>query len=59
MVFYFLRSDKDSSCSIIVRGKPVNPGDGEGMQVLCTLHFMGQKTLIEVLWKQLSSLDEC
>jgi len=58
-VFYFLRGDKDGSCSIIVRGKPVNLGDGEGMQVPSTLHFTGQKTFIEVLRKQLSSLDEC
>ena len=58
-VFYFLRGDKDGSCSVIMRGKPVNLGDGEGMQVPCTLHFTGQKTFIEVLRKQLSSLDEC
>lgn len=59
MVFYFLRGDKDSSGSIIVKGKPVNPGDGQRMQMPCTLHFTEQKTLIEVLWKQVSNLDEC
>lgn len=58
-VFYFLRGDKDGSCSVIVGGKPVNLGDGEGIQVQCTLHFTGQKKFIEVLRKQLSSLDEC
>ena len=58
-VFYFLRGDKDCSCSVIVRGKPINLGDGEGMQVPCTLHFMGQKAFIKVLRKQLSSVDEC
>ena len=58
-VFYFLRGDKGSLCSSIVGGKPVNLGDGEGMQMPCTLHFTGQKAFIEVLRKQLSSLDEC
>lgn len=58
-VFYFLRADKTGSCSVIVRGKPVNLGDGEGMQVPCSLHFTGQKAFIEVLRKQLSSLEEC
>jgi len=58
-VLYLLRGDKDGSCSVIVRGKPVNLGDGEGIQVPCILRFMGQKTFIEVPRKQLSSLDEC
>ena len=29
MVFYFLRTDKNNSCTAIVKGKPVNLGDGE------------------------------
>ena len=37
-VFYFLRADKNNSCTAIVKGKPVNLGDGESMQVPCTLH---------------------
>jgi len=36
-VFYFLRGDKDSSCSTIMRGKPVNLGDGEG---ICKCHAL-------------------
>ena len=26
-----------------MKGKPVNLGDGEGLQVPCTLHFNGKK----------------
>ena len=36
-VFYFLRANKNNSCTAIMKGKPVNLGDGEGMQVPCTL----------------------
>ena len=32
-IFYFLRSDELSSCKIVITGKPVNLGDGEGIQV--------------------------
>ena len=57
-VFYFLRADKSiNSCTVIVRGKAVNLGDGEGMQVPCTLHFKGEKAFIEVLRKQLLILE--
>ena len=33
----------------------VNCGDGEGMQVQCTLHFKGHKKIIDLLKKELSS----
>ena len=32
-IFYFLQTDKQNSCYIIVRGKAVNQGDGKGMKV--------------------------
>ena len=34
---FFLRADQYSYCHAVVKGKPVNLGDGDGMQVLCTL----------------------
>ena len=36
-VFYFLRTDEYGSWSVLVKEKPVNLGDGDGMQVSCTL----------------------
>ena len=52
-IFYFLRADEWSECKVIVTGKPVNRGDGDGMQVPCLLKFHGQKTLIGILKQQL------
>ena len=48
-VFYFLKG----SCTAIVKGKAINLGDGEGMQVPCTLHFKGTTKFIDVLRQQL------
>ena len=38
--FYFLRTDDYSSCNVLIKGKPVNLGDGDGMQVSCLLNFV-------------------
>ena len=51
--FYFLRADEWSECKVVVTGKPVNRGDGDGMQVPCLLKFHGQKSLIGILKQQL------
>lgn len=55
--FYFLWADKNNSCTITVKGKPANLDDGDGMQFLCTLHFTGKKQFIEVLQKQLLTIE--
>ena len=52
-IFYFLRADEWSECKVIVAGKPVNGGNGDGMQVSCLLKFHGQKSLIGILKQQL------
>ena len=36
-IFYFLRADIYAKCKVIITGKEVNLGDGEGMQVPCLL----------------------
>ena len=41
-VFYFLRADEYGSCNVLIKGKPVNLGDGDRMQVLCSLNFVGR-----------------
>ena len=52
-ILYFLRADEWTECKVIVTGKPVNRGDGDGMQVPCLLKFHGQKSLIGILKQQL------
>jgi len=56
-VFYFLRADEKCSCTAIVKGKAVNLGDGEGMQVPCILHFKGTNKFIDVLRQQLQTFQ--
>ena len=55
-IFYFLRADIYSSCTVI--GKAINLGDGEGMQVPCQLKFTGQEKYVEILQKELKKLDQ-
>ena len=31
MIFYFLRADQDAECKVVITGKEVNLGDGDGM----------------------------
>ena len=52
-LFYFLRADEYDSCNVLIKGKPVNLGDGDGMQVSCTLNFVGGKKFICILQKTL------
>ena len=52
-IFYFLPADEWSEYKVIVTGKPVNHGDGDGMQVPCLPKFHGQKSLIGILKQQL------
>ena len=52
-IFYFLRADELSSCKIVVTGKPVNLGDGEGMQVPCKLIFTRIEKCIDILKRHL------
>ena len=45
-IFYFLRADKYSICEVEITGKPVNLGDGEGMQVPCKLNLTGKRKFV-------------
>ena len=53
-VFYFVRANKMNTASITVTGKRVNFGDGQGLQIPCTISFKGEEKYIEVLKKQLN-----
>ena len=50
-----LRTDKKKDCTVVVTGKAVNRGDGEGVQVPCTLYFKGHHKFIDILKKEVSS----
>ena len=52
-VFYFLRADEYGSCDVLIKGKSVNLGDGDGMQVPCSSNFTGRKKFIDILEKAL------
>ena len=48
-VFYFPRTNPINTASTTVTGKTVNFGDGEGLQILCTVLFKREEKYIEVL----------
>ena len=51
-IFYF----EWSECKVIVTGKPVYRGDGDGMKVPCLLKFHGQKSIIGIVKQQLDAM---
>ena len=53
-VFYFLRANLMNTISIIVTGKRVNVGDGQGLQIPCQILFKGEEKYVEVLKEQLN-----
>ena len=53
-IFYFLRADEYSVCEVVITGKPVNLGDGNGMQVPGKLKFTGKSKFVNILEKTLN-----
>ena len=53
-VCYFLRANLMNIISITVTGKRVNVGDGQGLQIPCTIFFKGEEKYIAVLKEQLN-----
>ena len=48
MIFFFLRADEYGSCKVrINKSKAINRGDG--MEIECTLEFIGQRRFIDIL----------
>ena len=43
---------------LIIKGKAVNLGDGEGMQVPCKLRLSGAGKFVNVLQKELDNLEQ-
>ena len=53
-IFYFLRADPArSKRTVTVKGKAINLGDGDGMQVPCRLKLEGDRDFVTLLKKQL------
>ena len=44
-ILFFLRADQCSYCHAVLKRKPVNLGNGDDMQVPCTLMIEGSKGL--------------
>ena len=53
MIFYFLRADQDAECKVVITGKEVNLGDGDGMQAPCKLEISGPRKILEILCKNI------
>ena len=56
--FYFLRSDPYSQCTATVKGKRCNLGDGEGLQVPCSLNVVRQTKYVKILRQELMKIEE-
>ena len=56
--FYFLHSDPYSQCTATVKGKRCNLGDGEGLQVPCSLNVVGQTKYVKILRQELIKIKE-
>ena len=52
-IFYFLRADSLNIATVKVEGKRQNYGDGEGLQIPCSIQFKGETKSVEILKKQL------
>ena len=52
--FYFLWANPMKTGCITVTGKRVNFGDGQALQIPCTILFKGEEKYIEVLKNQLN-----
>ena len=48
-VFHFLRADEYGLCNVLIKRKLVNLGDGDVMQLSCTLNFVSRKKFILTL----------
>ena len=55
MIFHFIRANRDAECKVIITGKEVNLGDGEGMQVPYLLKISGTKNMLQILCKNIQN----
>ena len=58
MIFYFLKADQDAECKVVITGKEVSLGDGDGMQVTCKLKISGPRKMVEILCKSIQCSTE-
>ena len=54
-ILYFLRADNYSLSEVVITGKPINLGDGDGMQVPGKLKFTGRTQFVNILENKIKS----
>ena len=54
-ILHFLRADEYSLSEVVITGKPVNLGDGDGMQVPGKLKFTGRTQFVNILENTIKS----
>lgn len=54
-ILYFLRADNYSLSEVVITGKPINLGDGDGMQVPGKLKFTGRTQFVNILENTIKS----
>ena len=54
-ILYFLRADNYSLSEVVISGKPINLGDGDGMQVPGKLKFTGRTQFVNILENTIKS----
>ena len=53
-IFYLPRANKSNSAVVTVKGKRTDYGDGQDLQIPCTLKFKGEAKCIKILQEQLN-----
>ena len=53
-----LTKSGDAKCTAIMTGKRFNLGNGEGLQVPCTLKITGERKFLSILTEQFNVLKE-
>ena len=58
MISYFLRADQDAEWKVVITGKEVNLGDGNGIQVLCKLKISSPRKMVEILCENIQRSEK-
>lgn len=54
-ILHFFRADEYNLSEVVITGKPVNLGDGDGMQVPGKLKFTGRTQFVNILENTIKS----
>ena len=56
-ISFFLQADAKNCCTAVVTGQAVNLGDKKGMQVPCNLCSSGTHPFLEILRRELETME--